>query len=138
MVLAGRCSLWLLLALAVARSGCRWLWLLLALAALSLPPPRAQVVGYLSEWAHLPFTMPLEVWTVRVQVSAPLQLHPACSYYTALQLPGEIAYSCIVRRLPILPTAAAPPRFRPPPSRSATAARTAAEAPMLWRSTDSG
>ena len=25
------------------------------------------VVGYGCEWTHLPFTMPLEVWTVKVQ-----------------------------------------------------------------------
>lgn len=33
--------------------------------------PVSLLVGYVSEWTHLPFTMPLEVWTVRVQHTRP-------------------------------------------------------------------
>ena len=29
------------------------------------------IVGYGCEWTHLPFTMPLEVWTVQVQHTVP-------------------------------------------------------------------
>ena len=41
------------------------------LTGVPMSTPVSLLVGYASEWTHLPFTMPLEVWTVRVQHTRP-------------------------------------------------------------------
>lgn len=50
-------------------AGCRWVAERITGGPMSTPV--SLLVGYACEWTHLPFTMPLEVWTVRVQHTRP-------------------------------------------------------------------